>query len=86
MEKSIFTREYGIFTQRLRAARERAGLTQIQLSKKLGITQSYLSKIERGERRLDLLQVRCWSLAMGIGFPGFVEELEGQLAVKRKKC
>jgi transcriptional regulator with XRE-family HTH domain len=84
MEKSIFTREYRVFTQALRAARNRAGLTQIQLAKKLGITQSYLSKVERGERRLDLVQVRTWCQALGMSLAQFVADFESRVGARRK--
>lgn len=84
MEKSIFTREYGVFTQALKAARERSGLTQIELSEKLGITQSYLSKVERGERRLDLVQVRSFCHALGVSLGAFVADFEGRLAGKKR--
>lgn len=84
MEKSIFTREYGVFTQALRDARERAGLTQIQLAQKLKITQSYLSKVERGERRLDFVQVRRWCHALGLSLPQFVADFEARVDGKKR--
>ena len=84
MEKSIFTREHKVFTEALRAAREKAGLTQVELSEKLGITQSYLSKVERGERRLDLVQVRTWCRAFGITLPAFVADFEQRLAARKR--
>jgi transcriptional regulator with XRE-family HTH domain len=37
-------------------ARRAAGLTQVQLSKRLRRPQSYVSKYERGERRLDVIE------------------------------
>ena len=84
MEKSIFTREYRVFTQTLRAARERAGLTQIELAERLKITQSFLSKVERGERRLDMVQVRSWCRALGMTLPDFVAQFEEQLSAKKR--
>lgn len=79
MEKAIYSRESKAFTAALRAAREAAGLTQVELAKKLRITQSYLSKVERGERRLDLMQLRQFCTAMGVSLTGFVTDFESRL-------
>lgn len=42
--------------QRLRAIRESAGVTQVEMAQRLGKPQSYVSKYESGERRLDVLE------------------------------
>lgn len=42
MVKSIHTKEYAYFAERLRKARLEAGLTQVQVAKKLGRPQSLL--------------------------------------------
>jgi transcriptional regulator with XRE-family HTH domain len=49
-------REYERFRERLRTARIRAGLTQEQAAAGLGRPQSYISKVEGGERKLDALE------------------------------
>jgi transcriptional regulator with XRE-family HTH domain len=54
--KSVFTRRYKKFLALLIEARERQGLSQHQLAKKLKKPQSYVSKYERGERRLDVIE------------------------------
>jgi transcriptional regulator with XRE-family HTH domain len=56
-EKSIYSTEYEIVTKRLRDARESLGLTQSEVSAKLQKPQSYISKIERGERRIDIVEL-----------------------------
>lgn len=76
MEKSIYTREYSLFLEQLRKAREKKGLTQIEVAEKLGQTQSFISKVERGERRLDVVELRAFCAALGIGFPTFVNQIE----------
>lgn len=58
MSKSIYTREYRLFADLLRESREHAGLTQVELAERLKQTQSYISKVERGDRRLDIVQLR----------------------------
>ena len=76
MEKSVFTVDYLVFLRCLRAARDRAGLTQGELSQRLGMTQSWVSKCERGERRLDVVEVRAFCRAMGVDFVSFMREFE----------
>lgn len=79
MSKSTFTAEYRCFTRLLRATRERAGVTQVDLAKRLKQTQSYVSKVERGERRLDLVQLKWWCTALGTSVAAFVREFERAL-------
>lgn len=56
MSKSIFTPSYQFILQTLRQARKKNGLTQLQLAKKLKKTQSFICKIEKSERRLDIVE------------------------------
>jgi transcriptional regulator with XRE-family HTH domain len=79
MEKSTFSREYRVMRQLLRQHREKAGLTQIDLAKAIDETQSYVSKCERGERRLDLIQLRAFCAAMGIDLQVFISAFESAL-------
>ncbi len=58
MSKTIYTEEHNAIVQLLKKARIDAGLGQADVSKKLGKTQSYLSKIESGQRRFDVLQLK----------------------------
>jgi hypothetical protein len=55
LTKSVFTPSYARFRELL-IARENAGLMQWQLAKRLRKPQSYVSKFERGERRLDVVE------------------------------
>ncbi|SMG00049.1 HigA protein (antitoxin to HigB) [Burkholderia singularis] len=59
----------------LRALRRAAGLTQTQLAKRLRIDQSYLSKIERGERYVDILFYLDWCRHCGVEPDQAVSEL-----------
>jgi len=83
MEKSIYTREYSVVLRLLKEARERAGITQVALAEKLGQTQSFVSKLERGDRRLDIVQIRTLCGIYGVTLPEFVERLE--IALRQKK-
>ncbi len=83
MEKSVFTREYAALLRLLKETRAAANLTQTQLAERLGQSQSFVSKCERGERRLDLIQLRKICQILGSSLPEFVAELERRLSRKR---
>lgn len=76
MEKSIYSRRYAMFAKLLRAAREEAGFTQDEVAARLKTTQTFISKCERGERRLDVIELCSWCEALGIPASQFVAELE----------
>lgn len=76
MDKSVFTDGYAIFLKCLKSARKEAGLSQVQLAERLGQTQSWLSKVERGERRVDVVELRGFCRAMGVSFAEFVCEFD----------
>ena len=66
MTKSVFSIRYQAFLKHLVAARQSAGLTQVQVATRLGKPQSYVSKAENGERRLDFVEFVELARAMGI--------------------
>jgi transcriptional regulator with XRE-family HTH domain len=63
----------------LRQVRLEAGINQDVLAQKIGKPQSFVSRYEAGERRLDLLELRQLCQAMGITLSAFVERLEKSL-------
>lgn len=63
----------------LRGVRSEAGLTQTDLARRLGQPQSFVSKYESGERRLDVLELRQVCQAIGISLPEFIRRLEEAL-------
>ena len=85
MQKTISSNEYAIFLDCLRNARKQAGLTQEQLAERLGQTQSFVSKIERGERRMDVIELRAFCRAIGTTLQEFASKLESVLE-KRREC
>jgi len=82
MEKSLYSDGYAIFLRQLRAARKRAGLTQVALAEQLGETQSFISKCERGERRIDVVELRTFCQALAITFTAFASTLDAALGAK----
>jgi transcriptional regulator with XRE-family HTH domain len=56
VRKALYERSYAAFTDLLKEERRKAGLTQAMLAKKLRRPQSYVSKYERGDRRLDVIE------------------------------
>ncbi len=57
MEKTIFTKAHKELVNRLIKARKASKLKQSEVARKLGKTQSYISKIEAGQRRIDVIQL-----------------------------
>ena len=57
MNKSVYSKEYKKTMEKLKKARIEAGLKQEEVAKKLKKPQSYISKIERGERRIDIKEM-----------------------------
>ncbi|XZE53976.1 helix-turn-helix domain-containing protein [Planctomycetaceae bacterium SH139] len=76
MEKSIGTEEYRVFLRVLKQARKSSGMTQTELAIKIAETQSFVSKVERGELRLDLVQLRSVCQALGKDLGEFIQEFE----------
>ncbi|WP_340317914.1 helix-turn-helix domain-containing protein [Rhizorhabdus argentea] len=75
MAKSQHTAEHTVLMNVLVRAREKCGFTQTQLAKALGKHQSFIAKIEVGERRLDVLEFCAISRALGIEPVALMETL-----------
>jgi len=58
MSKTIYSKDHKFLVERLKKARIEAGLDQTSVAKLLGKTQSYVSKIESGQRRIDVIQLK----------------------------
>ncbi|MBL0726614.1 helix-turn-helix domain-containing protein [Piscinibacter sp. HJYY11] len=79
MPKSLYSRHNEIFLALLRDSRESVQLRQSDLAHLLGRHQATVSRVESGERRLDVLQLRQWLAALGVDFPTFMNELDRRL-------
>jgi transcriptional regulator with XRE-family HTH domain len=73
MHKTLYSRRNKQFLIALRNMREGSGMTQVELARKLKITQSQVGKVERGERRLDVVELEIWCKAFGVPLREFVE-------------
>ena len=62
---SIHSREYKAFLKRLREARIDAGLTQADVAARLNRLQSFVSKCESGERRVDVVELQKFAELYG---------------------
>lgn len=62
----MHTPRYGLLRALLVELRERSGLTQTDIAARLGRPQSYVSKYERGERRIDTVEFIDIVDALGI--------------------
>jgi len=76
MDKSIYSHNYSEMLKLLVATRRNAGLTQIEVGQRLDETQTFVSKCERGERRLDVVELRMWCSALGVSFTTFTRDLD----------
>ena len=79
MPKTIHRPETRVLIELIRDFRREAGLTQVELSTRIGRVQSFVSDVEQGQRRVDLIQLRDICRAMGVDLPTFVACLEERL-------
>ena len=76
-------REREVMRSLLRKLRLEKGYTQVDLSDALSKHQSYVSKYENGERKLDYVELRAVCLVLGTSMEEFNEQYEGILSDKR---
>lgn len=75
-KKSLHSRAYDRFRQSLKAARQAAGLTQVEAARRLGRPQSFVAKVEMGERRVDIVELADMCRIYGRSLSSFVRTLE----------
>jgi len=80
MPKILHSRHNDILLQKLKDTRKSKRLRQRDLADLLGRHQGLVSKVERGERRLDVIELRDWLTALEIDFIQFLSELHAELA------
>lgn len=58
MVKAIYSKDHKYTVAQLKRARQEAGLDQAEVAKLLGKTQSHVSKVEAGQRRIDVVALK----------------------------
>lgn len=79
MPRTLHTQEQVALAELLRVARQEVGLTQERLAERLRRRQSFVSKIESGERRIDLVELRELCIALGISLRTFIDRFEASI-------
>jgi transcriptional regulator with XRE-family HTH domain len=79
LDKSIHGAQQKVLCHILQECRAAAGLRQEDVAKLLGRPQSFVSKYESGERRLDILELRAVCKAVGTNLQNFTSRLEKAL-------
>ena len=75
MSKFIHSQPQDRLCAALKAARKKAGLTQVELARRLGMYRSFVSKYEKGERRLDVIEFLAVTEAIGVDAGEILAEL-----------
>ncbi len=78
VEKSLRSPEHQRLVALLRQLREEAGLRQVEVAERLGRPQSFVSKYETGERRLDLVELGYVCRALGTTLGELVRRFEAK--------
>jgi len=79
MIKSLHSKHNDVILSLLRERREALGMRQADLAQRLGQTQAMVSRVETGERRLDIIELRAWLSALELGFLPFMKALDERL-------
>jgi len=84
MKKSLYTREAKLVAEMLYQLRVAVGLRQADLAKKLQVPQSFVSKLESGERRIDFVELRNILKHLNTNIVEFVTAFEKRANETRK--
>jgi transcriptional regulator with XRE-family HTH domain len=76
MEKSLYSKKYKLFISLLREYRRKKDITQAELAKAIGTKQAVISKFEKCERRVDILEFINMCEALNVSTLEFMEEFE----------
>ncbi len=82
MAQSTHNPDYQLLLTVLKAARKRVGVSQVDLAERLGNTQTFVSKCERGERRIDAVELVEFAEALGVEPLGLLGEYLEQRAAR----
>lgn len=76
VKKTIYSPEHSTYLTLLRQIRHNAAMTQLEVAEKLNVPQSRISDYERGERQMDLLELRQYCDALGVSIVDFVRRVD----------
>jgi len=82
VKKTIYSPEQRHFLALLRQVRQNAGLTQADLAERLAVPQSRVSDYERGERQMDLMELRQYCAAVEVDLVEFVKRFDALVSKK----
>jgi ribosome-binding protein aMBF1 (putative translation factor) len=82
MTKSIYSKEYEVFRHMIIEARKKVRVTQKELAQAMNRPQSFISKCEQGERRLDIVEFMQLAEALSIDMFHFLAELKARMEQK----
>lgn len=75
LEKTLRSPVQARFVELIREARVTAGLTQVEAARLLGVPQNFISNVERGERRVDVVEFATLCRVYGIRPNAFFDRL-----------
>lgn len=75
-KKSVHQNEHAVLARLLKEMRQASDITQVAFAEALGRSQSHISDIESGTRRLDLVQLRDYCAVCGVSLATFVRRFE----------
>jgi len=79
MYKTLYSRSSKVFLALLREVRMREGLSQAEVGKLLKESQDWVSKVENGVRRLDVVELHLWCRALNTTLGEFAALFEDRL-------
>jgi transcriptional regulator with XRE-family HTH domain len=82
VKKTIHTAAQRVFCDMLRAERKRSKLTQTDLAQRLARPQSFVAKVERGERRLDVIEFLRYARSMEFNPADFLKRFQRSRALE----
>jgi transcriptional regulator with XRE-family HTH domain len=82
MRKTVWRNEHGRLIAAIRRERERRNISQTALARRLRVSQTWIMRLETGDRRLDVIELH--DLAKAIGFDAYAIQREVWPNVKKR--
>ncbi|QUY49263.1 helix-turn-helix transcriptional regulator [Serratia plymuthica] len=76
---SVYSTEYQLVIKILRDARIEKGITQTKLAEALGRPQSFIAKVENGERKLDVVEFAVMARLLGVDAGAVIQQIGGRV-------